>query len=139
MTALFEIPYTTVTTFILAISCVLGDKVFSWSQSRLSNLWLRALVDNFVHAAIGGLSWAVVVVGGSVLDGSGFAGSRKEWLTVILEVSACTLLASMVDLDHFYASRSLQIEVGAHCSPISSIIPDCIILHNCVTYRCREQ
>lgn len=84
---------------LLAGVCYTGDKiVFSVATSDMLR---RAAADSAIHGLIGLLSWAVVVSPGLKFD---------TWLSCGL----CGLLACSVDIDHFIASRSLNLKVNIH-------------------------
>ena len=66
---------------------------------------LRALADSLVHGLVGGITWAVVE-GPDI-----WRGGSKPFLRCI----AATILASAVDVDHFLAARSLNLQVTRYC------------------------
>lgn len=81
----------------LGVFCLLADIVLS-SPFIQQHTWLRAVLDNSVHAVIALWSWAIVI------------GLRKK--SDFYEVLLAGFLASAVDLDHFYMARSLSLKVS---------------------------
>lgn len=85
----------------LGVACVLADHALQLSVIQ-QQLWLRAGLDNLTHALVGLWSWAIVI------------GLRKR--SDVYEVLLAGLLASLIDLDHFYTAGSLSLKVGSiHC------------------------
>jgi hypothetical protein len=85
-------------TLCLGLVALLGDHIVI--RSALSED-VRAFVDNITHGAIGLLSWYIVTA---------HLGDLSLSMRVC-EVVFCGLIASAVDLDHFFAARSLRIQV----------------------------
>ena len=87
--------------FLLYVLHVSGDYFISNVNSilGLGTEVSRALVDSFTHGFVGYLSWAIII------DFSMFGMD-------MLECSGCMML---VDTDHFFASRSLQMKVRFNC------------------------
>lgn len=81
----------------LGAVCVLADHAIQMPVIQ-SHLWLRAALDNATHGLVGLWSWAVVI------------GLRKR--SDLYEVLLAGLLASIIDLDHFYMAGSLSLKVG---------------------------
>lgn len=84
----------------LGTFCLLADTALS-SPFLQQHTWLRALLDNSVHAVIALWSWAIVI------------GLRKK--SDFYEVLLAGFLASAIDLDHFYMAGSLSLNVSV-CS-----------------------
>lgn len=80
----------------LGMFCVVADHVLQLSIIQ-HHLWLRATLDNATHGLVGLWSWAVVI------------GLRKK--SDLYEVLLAGLLASIIDLDHFYMAGSLSLKV----------------------------
>lgn len=80
----------------LGLFCVAADHALQLPLIQ-HHLWLRAALDNGTHAVVGLWSWAVVI------------GLRKK--SDVYEVLLAGLLASIIDLDHFYMAGSLSIKV----------------------------
>lgn len=80
---------------VLQLVCVTGD----WLLQDESGRWLKALTDNLTHAAVGFVSWAIVV---------GVECSTKR----LMEMTVCAMLAASVDVDHFITARSLSLSVS---------------------------
>lgn len=85
-------------TLCLGLIALLGDHIVT--RSTLSEN-VRAVLDNMTHGAIGLLSWYIVTAHLGDLSLS----------TRVCEVVFCGFIASAVDLDHFFAARSLRIQV----------------------------
>lgn len=80
----------------LGMFCVAADHALQLSAIQ-QHLWLRAVLDNATHGIVGLWSWAVVI------------GLRKK--SDLYEVLLAGLLASIIDLDHFYMAGSLSLKV----------------------------
>ncbi|XP_076435397.1 transmembrane protein 267-like [Babylonia areolata] len=80
---------------LLILVCLLGDVLCSFASQSLL-LW-RAVADNMIHGAVGVVAWAVVVMPGFSVD---------KWGQCLL----CGLLASVIDLDHFWQAGSFQLQ-----------------------------
>lgn len=85
-------------TFLIAITAILGDYIVSLSKIHI----FQAIFDNATHAIIGGLSWFLICI-----------NYKKELSSsyVILETGICSLLSSLIDVDHFIAAKSLNLKV----------------------------
>lgn len=83
----------------LGVFCVVADHTLQLSVVQ-NHLWLRAALDNATHGLVGLWSWAVVI------------GLRKK--SDVYEVLLAGLLASIIDLDHFYLAGSLSLKVRSH-------------------------
>ena len=81
----------------LGVACVVADHALQLPALQ-QQLWLRAALDNGTHALVGLWSWAIVI------------GLRKR--SDLYEVLLAGLLASLIDLDHFYAAGALSLKVG---------------------------
>lgn len=80
----------------LGAFCVVADHALQLPAIQ-NHLWLRAALDNATHGLVGLWSWAVVI------------GLRKK--SDVYEVLLAGLLASIIDLDHFYMAGSLSLKV----------------------------
>ncbi|KAK5650973.1 hypothetical protein RI129_002002 [Pyrocoelia pectoralis] len=81
---------------LLLLTAIIGDYIVDHSKLHLH----RALFDNITHALIGGISWLVVCM-----------VFRNRYTTQTLaEIALCTVIASCIDLDHFYAARSFHLK-----------------------------
>lgn len=80
----------------LGMFCVVADHALQLPIIQ-HHLWLRAALDNATHGLVGLWSWAVVI------------GLRKK--SDLYEVLLAGLLASIIDLDHFYMAGSLSLKV----------------------------
>lgn len=80
----------------LGAFCVVADHALQVPAIQ-NHLWLRAALDNATHGLVGLWSWAVVI------------GLRKK--SDVYEVLLAGLLASLIDLDHFYMAGSLSLKV----------------------------
>lgn len=81
----------------LGTFCILADGILN-SPFIQQHAWLRAVLDNSVHAVIALWSWAIVI------------GLRKK--SDFYEVLLAGFLASAIDLDHFYMAKSLSLNVS---------------------------
>lgn len=88
----------------LGAFCVAADHALQLPVIQ-NHLWLRAALDNATHGLVGLWSWAVVI------------GLRKR--SDLYEVLLAGLLASIIDLDHFYMAGSLSVKVRG--SPVSCL------------------
>uniref|UniRef100_A0A1A9UTT3 Transmembrane protein 267 n=1 Tax=Glossina austeni TaxID=7395 RepID=A0A1A9UTT3_GLOAU len=121
-----------VLTTLVSVTCMLGDNFVDITQHPL----LRALVDNATHAAIGALS------------GVAFAVQFYEKTTYFfgwLLMFTCFACSSLIDVDHFIAARSWNLEDAAnltcrpflHCSTIILFLLFIYLCVSCLNYmRC---
>ncbi|XP_067653796.1 transmembrane protein 267-like [Haliotis asinina] len=87
---------------VLLSTCLIGDRSLSFVSNRLGDfLWARAGIDSATHGLIALWSWALV-------ENVNF--DRYKILNCLL----CAVLAVGVDLDHFYAARSLNIKAAVN-------------------------
>ncbi|XP_071098547.1 transmembrane protein 267-like [Haliotis cracherodii] len=85
---------------VLLLTCLLGDGGLSFIAHRLGDyLWVRAGIDSATHGLIALWCWALV-------ENVNF--DRYKLLNCLL----CAVLAVGVDLDHFYAAKSLNIKAA---------------------------
>lgn len=76
--------------------CVFGDRLLEEPDfTRIG--WMRAIIDNSTHGAVGLLSWMVVLGGGCNSHGA-------------QQIFLCGILASLVDIDHFIAAKSIHLK-----------------------------
>lgn len=88
-----------VITFLIVIFAVGGDKLVT----KVDHHVLKAIIDNATHGFIGIFSWAVVVFSLNSI--------RNLKLNHCAEIMGCGVIASLIDLDHFIAARSLSLQV----------------------------
>ncbi|KAJ8007509.1 hypothetical protein DPEC_G00118230 [Dallia pectoralis] len=99
----------------LGAFCLVADHVVQLPPAQ-QHLWLRAVLDNSIHGVIGLWSWAIVI------------GVRKK--SDLYEVTLAGILASLIDLDHFYMAGSLSLKAATslpqrpplHCSTFIPIL-----------------
>lgn len=84
-------------TLLIVVVALGGDYVVETSRSPV----LKAINDNLTHGLIGGLSWMVYCV------------KRRKSRLIVFEVVLCTLLSSLIDLDHFVAAKSVLLKVSS--------------------------
>lgn len=84
-------------TSLIGFISFLGDKGLQNGKTEI----VRALSDNITHAAVGGISWTLVVV-----------LARKSIFENFSRILACFLMASLIDVDHFIAAGSWDINVS---------------------------
>lgn len=85
----------------ISVTAILGD----YLVIRNSNATAKAVFDNATHAIIGALCWTLFYI-----------NSNKVGIStkcIIFEIAICALIASVIDLDHFIAAKSLSIKVSA--------------------------
>uniref|UniRef100_A0AAY4AFU3 Transmembrane protein 267 n=2 Tax=Denticeps clupeoides TaxID=299321 RepID=A0AAY4AFU3_9TELE len=97
----------------LGVFCLLADHFLQLPFIQ-HHVWLRAVLDNNVHGIVGLWSWAIVI------------GLRKK--SDFYEVVLAGILASIIDLDHFYLAGSLSLKAALslpHRPPLhcSTLIP----------------
>ena len=86
-------------TTLVSITCLLGDNFVELTQHPM----LKALADNATHAAIGALSGIAFAVQFYERT-SHFFG----WFLIFV----CFVASSLIDVDHFIAARSWNLEVS---------------------------
>ncbi|KAJ8262677.1 hypothetical protein COCON_G00151340 [Conger conger] len=111
----------------LGVFCFLVDRFLQLSFLQ-SQVWLRAGADSAVHGAIGLWSWAIVI------------GLRKK--SDLWEVALAGLLATVIDLDHFYLAGSLSLKAALnlpHRPPLhcSTLIPAFCLSLRLLMWACR--
>lgn len=82
----------------LASTAVIGDLLVQHASLHIQ----KAIFDNFTHAAIAGISWIIVC----------FYFRCSDLYVVFSEVLACTMIGSVIDLDHFLMARSVNLKVS---------------------------
>ncbi|XP_028139609.1 transmembrane protein 267 [Diabrotica virgifera virgifera] len=111
---------TTYLTFLIFLTAIIGDYVVSYSKLHV----FQALFDNTTHFLIGGLSWLIVC-----LNSKDVSHTEK-----IIEVVICSLISSLIDIDHFIEARSINLKNATklkhrpflHCSTFP--LAFCILL-----------
>ncbi|XP_013111854.2 transmembrane protein 267 [Stomoxys calcitrans] len=114
---------------LTCLTCLLGDNFVEISQNPL----LKALADNATHAAIGALSGIAFVVQ-FYEKTSHFFG----WLLIFV----CFICSSLIDVDHFIAARSWNLEDATnltrrpflHCSTLIALILIAYLSAACLNY-----
>ncbi|VEN43758.1 unnamed protein product [Callosobruchus maculatus] len=81
---------------LLGLIAVVGDYLVKHTNLHL----FQAVFDNTTHAIIGGLTWFIFCL----------KYKNSNTLQSLAEVALCTIISSMIDLDHFVAARSLNLE-----------------------------
>lgn len=104
----------------LGAFCVVADHAIQIPVIQ-NHLWLRAALDNATHGLVGLWSWAVVI------------GLRKR--SDLYEVLLAGLLASIIDLDHFYMAGSLSLKVRGFCLLVVSVVPCALTTFACLPGR----
>lgn len=88
-------------TILLILTALTGDYLVKISKSQLQ----KACLDNITHASIGAISWLIASI------------SKMQPLRYsIKEALLCAALASVIDLDHFFAAKSMNIKVSMRLS-----------------------
>lgn len=92
----------------LVAFCLCSDHiVYGWEdkwKALPQGVAARAAVDNLVHGVVGGWTWANAVV---------LLGGQLTSTVRVLQVACCVAMASVIDLDHFIAARSIAVKVSA--------------------------
>lgn len=91
-----------VITFLIIIVAVCGDKLLA----KVDHHVFKAIIDNATHGSIGIFSWALVVISLNSI--------RNLRLKHCAEIFGCGVIASLIDLDHFIAARSLSLQDAVH-------------------------
>ena len=84
---------------VIVFVAICGDKLLT----KTDYFVYKALIDTFTHGSIGILSWAVVVFSSNSFRINNFNSS--------FEVFICGCIATLIDVDHFIAARSLNLQV----------------------------
>lgn len=84
-------------TSLIGFVSFLGDKGLQNGKTEI----VRAISDNLTHATVGGITWTLVVV-----------LTKKSILDNLTRIVACFLMASLIDVDHFIAAGSWDINVS---------------------------
>lgn len=84
-------------TILLSVVCVVGDKLVNYTKIHL----FQAIFDNTTHGCVSGLSWFIFRI-----NYKNFSSKQT-----LLEVGLATLIASLIDLDHFLAAKSFHLKV----------------------------
>lgn len=82
---------------LIALVAIIGDNLVYYSNLHL----FKALFDNATHAVIGGLSWLFVCL----------KYKSSHHTLSLLEIALCTVVSSVIDLDHFFAAGSIHLKV----------------------------
>jgi len=85
-----------ISVLVVCLTAQIGDYLVS---ANSTHRLYKAMCDNLTHGAIGALTWASV----------GYFASLPRWQE--MNIALCTLVAMMIDMDHFAAARSFRIEV----------------------------
>ena len=83
-------------TLLIGTTLIIGDKI----EENLLFPFHRAFCDNFIHAIVALFSWTLIII-----------LSNASIINNINDIFLCTLLSSLIDLDHFIAARSLSLNV----------------------------
>lgn len=86
-------------TILIGLVAIIGDFLVSNSNTHIS----KAIFDNSTHSVIGGLTWFIVVL--KIKN----QNAHKR----LFEVFLCSLIASLIDLDHFFMAKSIRLKVTA--------------------------
>lgn len=88
---------TTHCTVLLAVTAITGDILV-----RTTNVHVyKAIFDNVTHGLIGMITWTIVSMN----------VRNKDALSRSFEVVLCTLISSLIDVDHFIAAKSFHLKV----------------------------
>uniref|UniRef100_A0A0A9Y8C5 Transmembrane protein 267 n=1 Tax=Lygus hesperus TaxID=30085 RepID=A0A0A9Y8C5_LYGHE len=104
----------------ICLTALIGDKLVD----LFSNLnELKALADSSTHGLIGVFSWAATL---SYLRSKRFSLTGNR----LLDIGLCGIIASVIDLDHFYAAKSFSLTAATsldrrpplHCTSLWLIV-----------------
>lgn len=84
----------------LVTVCYVGDYLLFSSQDPV----IKAVSDNLTHGLVGALSWTIITFSSSI---SVVSNIKIHGLWIL----TAGLLSSGVDIDHFLAAHSLNLEV----------------------------
>ena len=87
-----------------------GDWLFSSIPNNDQTLPIRCVVDNSVHFLVGVVSWFIVILGDLSL-GQIKLTPRFGFDYRLLETIGCGMIASVLDLDHFWEAGALDLKV----------------------------
>lgn len=86
--------------FFLVSVCIIGDKLV---ENIANPALVKGICDNVVHGIVGLLTAMIIVV-----DTKNYKLASDESVLLVL---CCTIVSSMIDVDHFIEARSLKFEV----------------------------
>eukprot|EP00116_Pleurobrachia_bachei_P004790 sb/3465052/ len=120
---------------LISTTCYYGDKLVA-INSQTGNLLVGAVTDNLVHGTIAVVSWILgrynhhLTKEKSGLRGDLTRGYRSGLAThtlIILESIICGVIACLIDLDHFVAAWSFDIE-DALAAPVRGMLHNSAIV-----------
>lgn len=96
---LFRLPFAVnvLLTLSLAVTAVVGDFLVNYATLHIH----KALCDNGTHATIAAISWLIVCI----------HTKYKNVNQLCIEVIACAMIGSSIDLDHFLIAHSMSLKV----------------------------
>ncbi|CAG9854602.1 unnamed protein product [Phyllotreta striolata] len=111
-------------TLLIVVTAIVGDYVVAYSKLHV----FQALFDNATHFTIGGLCWFIVCLHS---NSRGVGSTRK-----IVEIACCSLLSSLIDVDHFVEAKSISLKNATnlkrrpflHCSTIPILLCSILLL-----------
>lgn len=90
--------------FTFCILSLLTVAIFGdFFTMKASSDVLRAIIDNFIHSAIGSMTWLIVIL---------FKRKRNALAVVLFEFMLCAALSSIIDVDHFIMAHSSSLYVS---------------------------
>lgn len=92
-----EVFSTVILTSVIGICSFIGDQGLKYGKTTVT----RAIFDNITHAAVGGLTWALIL-----------HLSKKSLIQNSSSIFWCFFLSSFIDVDHFIAARSWNLNVS---------------------------
>lgn len=93
----FPFLFNVILTLLLAATASFGDFCVNYFTVHLH----KALCDNATHAAVAVISWLIVYV----------CHKYKNINQMCVEIIICGMVASAIDLDHFFIARSTSLKV----------------------------
>lgn len=107
---------------LIYIVCISGDNTYGF-QLATDSFFLRSMLDSFTHGFIAFVCWAVVT-------------DLTFQRTKMFECCGCTIMAMLLDIDHFLAAGSLKLKVSLDCTCAFAHIcvynVHCMYMHNAV-------
>ncbi|XP_026480292.1 transmembrane protein 267 [Ctenocephalides felis] len=92
--------------FTFCILSLLTVAIFGdFFTMKASSDVLRAIIDNFIHSAIGSMTWLIVIL---------FKRKRNALAVVLFEFMLCAALSSIIDVDHFIMAHSSSLYDATH-------------------------
>lgn len=129
---------------ILVTSCYYGDRLLNLNSSH--GALLRAITDNLVHGSLAVIIWLLGYMShvecchNDAKSRDNVGNGLAKHTVVILQSIACGIVCCAVDLDHFIAAGSLNLQDALHAPHRgvlhSSVLPIALLM--CYYYKPRS-